>query len=240
MGERVLLHVLVLLLTDMFSYENPDIALNCGSILRECIRHEPLAKTLLYSPELYKFFTYVEVANFDTASDAFASFKVIFFLFTSLFFVSGLFIYLPLCDRICWPFTNKSVLNSLRFTIMMCLLHTPSCWHLPIMSLDDCLWNCWANCFLTELTLTSWLATSANLTTSNWWWICFATRVRAFNLKLSMCSRCLWPIPTSLVLSWIFSWRTRSVLFPSWPTSKRTEVSILAKIINLVGEAITI
>ena len=34
-----------------------------------------MAKTLLYSPELFKFFTYVEVANFDTASDAFASFK---------------------------------------------------------------------------------------------------------------------------------------------------------------------
>jgi len=64
-----------ILFTLLHGYENPDIALNCGSILRECIRHEPLAKTLLYSPELYKFFTYVEVANFDTASDAFASFK---------------------------------------------------------------------------------------------------------------------------------------------------------------------
>merc|ERR1711862_23411 len=59
----------------LHGYENPEIALNCGSILRECIRHEPLARTLLYSPELFKFFTYVEVANFDSASDAFASFK---------------------------------------------------------------------------------------------------------------------------------------------------------------------
>jgi len=56
-------------------YENPEIALNCGTILRECIRHEPLAKAILYSPELFSFFNYVEVANFDIGSDAFASFK---------------------------------------------------------------------------------------------------------------------------------------------------------------------
>jgi len=64
-----------IIFTLLHGYENPDVALNCGAILRECIRHEPLARALLYSPELYKFFTYVEVANFDTASDAFASFK---------------------------------------------------------------------------------------------------------------------------------------------------------------------
>jgi len=56
-------------------YENPEIALNCGTILRECIRHEPLARSLLYSSEFFSFFTYVEVANFDIGSDAFASFK---------------------------------------------------------------------------------------------------------------------------------------------------------------------
>jgi len=64
-----------ILFTLLHGYENPEVALNCGAILRECIRHEPLGKALLYSPELYKFFSYVEVANFDTASDAFASFK---------------------------------------------------------------------------------------------------------------------------------------------------------------------
>lgn len=30
-------------------YENPDVALNTGMILREMLRHETLAKTLLYS-----------------------------------------------------------------------------------------------------------------------------------------------------------------------------------------------
>ena len=57
-------------------YENPEIALNCGAMLRECIRHETLARTILYSPEFFNFFDYVEVSTFDISSDAFATFKV--------------------------------------------------------------------------------------------------------------------------------------------------------------------
>mmetsp|Transcript_13958 Transcript_13958/g.39684 ORF Transcript_13958/g.39684 Transcript_13958/m.39684 type:complete len:336 (+) Transcript_13958:84-1091(+) len=56
-------------------YEDGDIALNCGSMLRECIRHDSLAKIILYSESFYKFFKYVEISNFDVASDAFATFK---------------------------------------------------------------------------------------------------------------------------------------------------------------------
>ncbi|KAK9767908.1 Hym1p [Basidiobolus ranarum] len=56
-------------------YENHDIALNCGMILRECIKYEPLAKILLLSPHFFKFFEYVEIGTFDVASDAFATFK---------------------------------------------------------------------------------------------------------------------------------------------------------------------
>ncbi|CAN0093403.1 calcium-binding protein 39 [Petromyzon marinus] len=56
-------------------YETPEIALNCGIMLRECIRHEPLGKIVLCSPQLYDFFRYVEVSTFDIASDAFATFK---------------------------------------------------------------------------------------------------------------------------------------------------------------------
>jgi calcium binding protein 39 len=56
-------------------YENTDIALTCGAILRECIKHEPLAKIILSSDRFWDFFKYVEVANFDVASDAFATFK---------------------------------------------------------------------------------------------------------------------------------------------------------------------
>uniref|UniRef100_A0A9J7Y103 Calcium binding protein 39 n=1 Tax=Cyprinus carpio carpio TaxID=630221 RepID=A0A9J7Y103_CYPCA len=56
-------------------YEAPDIALNCGIMLRECIRHEPLAKITLCSEQFYDFFRYVEMSTFDIASDAFATFK---------------------------------------------------------------------------------------------------------------------------------------------------------------------
>ncbi|EIE84747.1 calcium-binding protein 39 [Rhizopus delemar RA 99-880] len=58
-------------------YEQPEVALNCGLILRECIRHEALAKIILYSGKFYQFFEYVEMSTFDIASDAFASFKEI-------------------------------------------------------------------------------------------------------------------------------------------------------------------
>lgn len=58
------------------SYESPEVALNCGMMLRECLRHEPLARTVLFSEEFFCFFRYVELSTFDIASDAFASFKV--------------------------------------------------------------------------------------------------------------------------------------------------------------------
>ncbi|KAG0004351.1 Calcium-binding protein 39, partial [Entomortierella chlamydospora] len=58
-------------------YENQEIALNCGMILRECLRHEVLTKIILNSQQVYKFFDYVEMNTFDIASDAFATFKEI-------------------------------------------------------------------------------------------------------------------------------------------------------------------
>ena len=57
-------------------YEQQEIALNCGTMLRECIRYEALTKILLHSENFYDFFKYVEVSTFDIASDAFATFKV--------------------------------------------------------------------------------------------------------------------------------------------------------------------
>ncbi|KAG7392704.1 Calcium-binding protein 39 [Phytophthora boehmeriae] len=60
-------------------YENPDVALNCGTMLRESIRHEILAGKILYSPDLWKFFdVYVHLPNFEVGSDAFATFKDLF------------------------------------------------------------------------------------------------------------------------------------------------------------------
>lgn len=45
-------------------------------MLKECIRHEHLAKIILHNEQFYDFFRYVEVSTFDIASDAFATFKV--------------------------------------------------------------------------------------------------------------------------------------------------------------------
>nr|CCA14237.1 calciumbinding protein putative [Albugo laibachii Nc14] len=63
----------------MLGYENPDIALNCGSMMRESVRHEKLARNILYSDDLWKFFDYyVHYPNFEVASDAFATLKDLF------------------------------------------------------------------------------------------------------------------------------------------------------------------
>lgn len=56
-------------------YDNKEIALNCGNMLRDCIKFPTLAKYILDSPSFELFFKYVELPNFDVASDAFATFK---------------------------------------------------------------------------------------------------------------------------------------------------------------------
>uniref|UniRef100_A0A7E4V2P5 Calcium-binding protein 39-like n=1 Tax=Panagrellus redivivus TaxID=6233 RepID=A0A7E4V2P5_PANRE len=56
-------------------YEVQEIAITCGAMLKECIRHEHLAKILLLHPMFFDFFVYVEAGTFETASDAFATFK---------------------------------------------------------------------------------------------------------------------------------------------------------------------
>lgn len=56
-------------------YDNKEIALNCGNMLRECIKFPTLAKYILESTSFELFYKYVELPNFDVASDAFATFK---------------------------------------------------------------------------------------------------------------------------------------------------------------------
>eukprot|EP00009_Paramoeba_aestuarina_P009298 CAMPEP_0201522072 /NCGR_PEP_ID=MMETSP0161_2-20130828/16436_1 /ASSEMBLY_ACC=CAM_ASM_000251 /TAXON_ID=180227 /ORGANISM="Neoparamoeba aestuarina, Strain SoJaBio B1-5/56/2" /LENGTH=335 /DNA_ID=CAMNT_0047920827 /DNA_START=156 /DNA_END=1163 /DNA_ORIENTATION=- len=56
-------------------YEDPEIAVSCGAILRDCIRQDTLCKIVLNSDLFFNFFKYVELANFDSASDAFTTFK---------------------------------------------------------------------------------------------------------------------------------------------------------------------
>uniref|UniRef100_A0A915M4W7 Uncharacterized protein n=3 Tax=Meloidogyne TaxID=189290 RepID=A0A915M4W7_MELJA len=64
-----------ILMTLVRGYEVSEIALTCGTMLRECIRHEHLAKIILLSEQFFDFFRYVESATFDIASDAFSTFK---------------------------------------------------------------------------------------------------------------------------------------------------------------------
>lgn len=59
----------------ILGYENMDIALHYGAMLRECIRHQSIASYVLESDHMKKFFDYIQLPNFDIASDAFASFK---------------------------------------------------------------------------------------------------------------------------------------------------------------------
>ena len=66
----------LLLCVSLYSYKQPGIALNCGVMLRECIKHEPLARFIIENDKFYIFFEYVEMSTFDIASDAFSTFKV--------------------------------------------------------------------------------------------------------------------------------------------------------------------
>ncbi|XP_050214026.1 putative MO25-like protein At5g47540 [Mercurialis annua] len=56
-------------------YESSDMALHYGAMLRECIRHQSVARYVLESEHMKKFFDYIQLPNFDIAADAAATFK---------------------------------------------------------------------------------------------------------------------------------------------------------------------
>ncbi|XP_051152874.1 putative MO25-like protein At5g47540 [Andrographis paniculata] len=56
-------------------YDDKEIALHCGNMLRECIKLPTFAKYILESPSFELFFKYVELPNFDISADAFSTFK---------------------------------------------------------------------------------------------------------------------------------------------------------------------
>ncbi|CDP13759.1 unnamed protein product [Coffea canephora] len=56
-------------------YEDPAMALHYGGMLRECIRHQTVARYVLKSVHVKKFFDYMQLPNFDVAADATATFK---------------------------------------------------------------------------------------------------------------------------------------------------------------------
>lgn len=57
-------------------YDNPQIAVTCGGMLRECIKHEGLADIVIHDERFWNFFEYVQGGSFDISSDAFSTFKV--------------------------------------------------------------------------------------------------------------------------------------------------------------------
>ncbi|XP_020103983.1 putative MO25-like protein At5g47540 isoform X2 [Ananas comosus] len=58
-------------------YDNIDVALHYGAMLRECIRHQCVARYILESEHMKKFFDYIQNQNFDIESEAFATFKLL-------------------------------------------------------------------------------------------------------------------------------------------------------------------
>ncbi|KAH8823117.1 Mo25-like protein [Flagelloscypha sp. PMI_526] len=64
-----------IIFSTLAGYENEEIALNTGMILKEMLRHEQLAKILLHSEQFYKFPHYIETTTFGISCDAFANLK---------------------------------------------------------------------------------------------------------------------------------------------------------------------
>ncbi|GJR96301.1 putative MO25-like protein, partial [Tanacetum coccineum] len=62
-------------------YENPDMALHYGAMLRECIRHQSVARYVLESQHMKKFFDFIQLPNFDIGADTAATFKGIMDLY---------------------------------------------------------------------------------------------------------------------------------------------------------------
>ncbi|KAK4755563.1 hypothetical protein SAY87_009320 [Trapa incisa] len=56
-------------------YNNTDMALHYGAMLRDCIRHQSVARYVMEVGHINKFFDYIQLPNFDIAADAAATFK---------------------------------------------------------------------------------------------------------------------------------------------------------------------
>jgi len=56
-------------------YENEEVALNTGMILKEILKHEQLSKILLHSDQFYQFPHYIQTTTFGISCDAFANLK---------------------------------------------------------------------------------------------------------------------------------------------------------------------
>lgn len=132
-----------ILFTLIAGYEHQEIALNCGTMLRECARYEALAKIMLHSEEFFNFFQYVEVSTFDIASDAFSTFKV-----------SSLWSFLSKEKLLPFP-TRRSFSPATKFFAPSFWKPTTTessrtindYWTLRTMSRVVKVWSFWASCF---------------------------------------------------------------------------------------------
>ncbi|XP_062208828.1 putative MO25-like protein At5g47540 [Phragmites australis] len=59
----------------MSGYDNLDIAIHYSTLIRDCIRHQVVARYVLGSPHVRKFFDYIQFPDFNIQSDAFKTFK---------------------------------------------------------------------------------------------------------------------------------------------------------------------
>ena len=59
----------------MSGYDNVELALVSGLMLREMAKHEELARVMLASPKFWTLFTHAQDSNFDVSSDAFATLR---------------------------------------------------------------------------------------------------------------------------------------------------------------------
>lgn len=71
LGAEHVLTQQTILVSLMQGYRNSKVALVYGGMLRDCIRHEELARIILTGPLFDLFYEYVELENFEIASDAF-------------------------------------------------------------------------------------------------------------------------------------------------------------------------
>lgn len=110
--------------------------MNCGPMIRDCIRYEPLCKLILYSDNFYNFFRYVEVSKFDLASDAFATFKVQSAHNATWYAGTKIMV-----RRSYWQRTNNCAQNSWKQTMIKCLLTTQPFWIQPTTLLSVNHWR---------------------------------------------------------------------------------------------------
>lgn len=137
-----------ILFTLIAGYEHQEIALNCGTMLRECARYEALAKIMLHSEEFFNFFQYVEVSTFDIASDAFSTFKV-----SSLRHRFRSESFHTFFRRSCSPATKFFAPSFWKPTTTESLRIINGYWTLRTTSHVVKVWSFWASCFWIVTTL---------------------------------------------------------------------------------------